>query len=237
MAKPNPIPGPDLPAGRVWPPMSGRQMLAEAAPALASVRRTAGDEWRGHGEAWMVHSGSAGVYDDEASGHQALLSWANWHADRQRHLSPRCIALAPAEEGRWRLWQVVARVPTLADGLAGALPAARPETALAAVEDAIARLAALHGVLAPSGLRVGLTTAAVVDGAIVYAGFAPSPRGIALRPANFEARPLEVEREMRLLFESHTRLAASLHPEVRARLVAPEERNVPAEEAEATRSA
>ncbi|HEY1550680.1 MAG TPA: GTPase domain-containing protein [Kofleriaceae bacterium] len=108
----------DVPSGFVWPPLEGRILLRDAAPEAAdAVRMTAtGDCIASMGSEWRVHSTASAVFADLDDARRALVAWARHHTLAQAYISPqRCIVLAETGDGRWRLWQIVARSATLRD--------------------------------------------------------------------------------------------------------------------------
>jgi signal recognition particle receptor subunit beta len=115
-------PSHDAPCGFVWPPIEGRIVLREAASHGGTARvTTSGDCVAGLGSGWRLHSSADAVYTDLDEGRAALISWARQHAAAQGLLSRRrCIVLAETGEGRWRLWQVVQREPSLRELVADA---------------------------------------------------------------------------------------------------------------------
>jgi signal recognition particle receptor subunit beta len=167
-------PSGDAPAGFVWPPIDGRILLHEAAAELRAPARQdgAGDWWVGAAARWLVQSPAIAVYGDLDEARGALIAWARRHAAAGDALSRRrCLALAATGDGRWRLWQLVGREPTLRDLYEAAGPAAD-------VTDAMRRLATVTRVLsaAPAALPATVDTIGVTDsGGPLYVGLVPPP--------------------------------------------------------------
>ncbi|HWB73853.1 MAG TPA: GTPase domain-containing protein [Nannocystaceae bacterium] len=121
-------PSHELPTGCVWPPIEGRIVLREAARADSrTCPDFAGDFEAELAPGWRAHSASTAVFASLDDARTELVGWARQHAAVQPFLSrQRCIALAETGDGRWRLWQVVHREPSLRDLLReDALPADR----------------------------------------------------------------------------------------------------------------
>lgn len=113
------VPSHDLPSGFVWPPVEGRIVLREAATDGARARLDAvGDYEAALAGDWRAHSSATAVFTTLDEARARLIAWAREHASAQSLLSrQRCIALAETGDGRWRLWQVVHRQPSLREWL------------------------------------------------------------------------------------------------------------------------
>lgn len=187
------LPTSQVPSGGVWPPVEGRMVLHEAERNLPLPRRTRRGDWFATGERWRWHSANADLFDDRDAAHEGLLAWARWHVQAASWLSaPRAIALCEATPGSWRLWQVVARVPTYGQRLRAAQAANNPrDLADRLWEAARALVLAERELVAPGALhRLGLDVLAEHAGHVVYTGLAPhltAPR--RARPAE-EPSPL-----------------------------------------------
>jgi signal recognition particle receptor subunit beta len=170
-------PGGDVAPGFVWPPIDGRIVLHEAAVELAdAVRQDGAGDWRvGAGAVWIAQSPAGAVFADLEQGRSALVAWARLHAGAGRLLSRRrCIALAETGDGRWRLWQIVLREPTLRDLYEAAGPAVD-------AGDAVRRLATVVRVLAAAA-ATGATLPCTVDSIGVTDGGAPLHVGLLAPP-------------------------------------------------------
>jgi mutual gliding-motility protein MglA len=103
------LPTVDLPAGLVWPGVSGRSALAAIAPPVHVTTRAA--SWApgaaielACGQHWLAHTAPALLFADLDAARQALLDTIRWQA-RMAHLTPpgRTYAVSPQPEGA-RLW-------------------------------------------------------------------------------------------------------------------------------------
>ncbi len=115
-----PGPAPKLPdtrvsTGAIWPPVEGRMVLHEAQMSGLVAHRADGGDWAaGVGAGWRVLSAAGAVFHDFDEGRRSLVEWARAHAAHAELLSSsRCIVLAEAGDGTWRLWQVVRAMPPL----------------------------------------------------------------------------------------------------------------------------
>ena len=109
------LPDARVPSGAIWPPVEGRMVLHEATAASLAVQHVSHGDWiAGIGSGWRLHSAAAAVFAEFDDGRQALLAWARLHAAHIDLLSPsRCVVLAVAGGGTWRLWQIVKLSPSL----------------------------------------------------------------------------------------------------------------------------
>ncbi|HKP58519.1 MAG TPA: GTPase domain-containing protein [Polyangiales bacterium] len=122
------VPDPSLPGGFIWPPVDGRVLLHEVAQLGIAPIRTARGDWWASAEGCLFHSTAGAIYPNADRGREALIDWARLHATQQRKLSNgRAVILAPAGEGRHRLWQLVHAEQALRERLAVALSHADPE--------------------------------------------------------------------------------------------------------------
>jgi signal recognition particle receptor subunit beta len=103
------LPAVDLPAGLVWPGVSGRSALAAIAPPLHVTTHAA--SWApgaaielACGERWLAHTAPALLFADLDAARHALLDTIRWQA-RMAHLTPpgRTYAVSPQAEVA-RLW-------------------------------------------------------------------------------------------------------------------------------------
>lgn len=105
-------------------------MLCEAAASPQALQRLSNGAWlAGAGGPWRSISAATDVFGDHAAGRRALLAWMLEHAACAALLSPsRCLALAEAGPGTWRVWQIYRATPSLRSWLLAA--AWRPAGAL-----------------------------------------------------------------------------------------------------------
>jgi signal recognition particle receptor subunit beta len=194
-----------VPSGLVWPPVEGRVMVHEATripPRVEQIRR---GDWVGTSRHWRLRSPRTALFFDLEEGRSALVTWARWHTAAAARLSPRrCLVLAQATPGGadeeaggprpgWRLWQVVARVRSLADDCRELLAQADDEllgAGLLRVADQ--RLRAEHELRAGGWLRrVDLHSIGVSPGGgLCYTRFVPYPA--ALHAATAEGAGTEL---------------------------------------------
>jgi len=122
------VPDPSLPSGCIWPPVDGRIVLHEAAQlGVRPVRTARGDGWAS-AQGFLFHSNASAIYPNIECGREALIEWARLHATQQRKLSAgRTVILAPAGEGRQRLWQLVRVEQALRERLATSVSESDPE--------------------------------------------------------------------------------------------------------------
>jgi signal recognition particle receptor subunit beta len=108
-APPYPLPTFDLPAGLVWPGVSGRSALAAIVPPVHVTTQAA--SWApgaaielACGERWLAHTAPALMFSDLDAARHALLDTIRWQA-RMAHLTPpgRTYAVSPQPDGA-RLW-------------------------------------------------------------------------------------------------------------------------------------
>jgi hypothetical protein len=180
-APPQP-PDTTVPSGAIWPPVEGRAILHEVSGHALSPRRLSSGDWAaGLGTGWRVVSNRDAVYATLDHGRTALIHWARLHATCLSVISPRrCIVLADAGDGSWRLWQIVHAEDSLRDVVGQAL---REPTAERAVYrlcyaaqlllDADRKLSA-----APCVLSCNIDSVGVADNAAVYVGLMPEPGAV-----------------------------------------------------------
>ena len=132
-------PAANVPSGLVWPPVAGRILLREATLEGVALANGPDGAWIAElPRGFRAHSYADACFDDLDAGRGALIDWARLHASAQHVLSPkRCIALAETGDGRYRLWQVYYREPSLRDLFVGELESENPASA--------ARLLAIAG--------------------------------------------------------------------------------------------
>jgi signal recognition particle receptor subunit beta len=116
-------PDASVPSGAIWPPVEGRAILYEvAALARESVRMSNGAWVSALGTGWRVVSGDGASFRSIDQGRSALIQWARLHTASAGSISPRrCIVLADAGDGSWRLWQIVRAEDSLREIIARAL--------------------------------------------------------------------------------------------------------------------
>ena len=90
-------------------------ILHEAVSGGSRARRTDHGAWiAGAGTEWRIHSSANAEYSEFDAGREAVVAWARGHAPRVGLISPgRCIVVADAGNGFWRLWQIVRIAPSL----------------------------------------------------------------------------------------------------------------------------
>lgn len=173
-------PNPDLPVGRVWPPVEGRAILHEANAARIELVESPTGDWlerRGH---WIVQSAANALYLNADLGRAALVEWARWHATLGRHLSPhRALALSEDEQGVWRLWQVVRREKTVGQVLSKAFGSREVDSMARTLLLAARALAEVDRALSLTGLRVDLDNVSILESGPVFVALAPTPRELA----------------------------------------------------------
>lgn len=192
---------PDLSPGLVWPPVGGRESLAAIRESGLDLAQRPNGEWTGSAGDWRVYLAVGSRFESAEAGRETLVEWAGWHGDHANWLSaPRCLALAPQPDGTALLWQAVRRNSSLLDGLTLAFENAPAVEIASALVRATERVVRLHETIAPTGLRV--TIANTADSSHpTYLDWAPTPRGLRLRPANFAPRPLSSTESFSQLFD------------------------------------
>ncbi|MET0793184.1 MAG: hypothetical protein ABW061_16810 [Polyangiaceae bacterium] len=109
------LPDVRVPSGAIWPAVDGRLILHEAVSGALRPRRSDRDAWvAGTGTGWRIHSAAEAQFSEFDAGREAVVLWARAHSARIGLLSPgRCIVVADAGDGAWRLWQIVRVLPSL----------------------------------------------------------------------------------------------------------------------------
>jgi hypothetical protein len=179
------LPDTKVPTGAIWPPVEGRMILHEAATGGLIAHRAGGGDWAaGMGGNWRVHSAANAQFHDFDEGRRALVNWAREHASLDELLSEsRCVVLAEAGDGSWRLWQVVRVMPALRGWLADAAGLELPHL--------YRRLVAAAGVLGEAHVRLaGTRLPATID---TIGRGASGAQYVALMPAVGAPPPLPIE--------------------------------------------
>ncbi len=179
--RPPALPDSGAPSGRVWPPIEGRVLLHEASDLAAAPRRLRDGSWAAEAGTYRIHSLAAHRFDDLEAGKRELLRWARLHAGGVERLSPRrCLVLADAGPGSWRLWQVVAVTESLQRSLGRCLLATDPEAAARALLATAAYLLQAREALGGEPrLPCRLGVLGVAQSKVVYAGLLPPSAWIA----------------------------------------------------------
>jgi hypothetical protein len=182
-------PSADVMSGMVWPPVEGRIILREATKAGCAIHASPqGDCWAELGDAWHAHSSGMAVFAELERGREALIDWARLHASAQGLLSTqRCIVLAETGDGRWRLWQIVRREPSLRELFGDGSEPVDPQGAAALrLASAGRRLAEARAMCAAAALPLpcSLDTIGISDvDRPIFVGLVPHERGGAESPA------------------------------------------------------
>jgi signal recognition particle receptor subunit beta len=187
------LPDTRVPTGAIWPPVEGRMVLHEAQMSGLVAHRAGGGDWAaGVGAGWRVHSAAAAVFYDFDEGRRALVEWAREHAALAELISgARCVVLADAGDGSWRLWQVVRVLPTLRTWLADASGFEVPQLYRRLVA-AAAVLGEAHARLADTRLPVTIDTIGRGEGGAQYVALMPATTSpSAPRAANVESSVAE----------------------------------------------
>jgi signal recognition particle receptor subunit beta len=137
------------PSGAIWPPVDGRLTLHEAAAGGLTTHRLRNGDWAaGLGSGWRAYTRGDAVFESMAEGRTALVMWARLHAAGAGLLSPRrCLVLANAGDGSWRLWQIVRSETSLRDEL--------EDLNERSADDAAARLLEVGGLLLDMDAKLG----------------------------------------------------------------------------------
>ncbi len=171
-------PDTSAPSGATWPPVEGRAILAQVAELDLTPHQFKNGDWvMGLGSGWRIVSRSDACYHSLDEGRAALIQWARMHATVSTVLSPRrCIVLAEAGDGSWRLWQIVRVEESLREAMTRALDEATPEhTVLQLCEggkqllDTVMRVAEM-----PIDLACTLDTIGSADDTGMYIGLMPT---------------------------------------------------------------
>jgi signal recognition particle receptor subunit beta len=168
------LPARGLPDEQVCPLAIWRPLEPQMSP---SVRAAADPRGGWHGEpvsGWYAHTIDSDV--EPAAAHRLYDTAVSRHSALHRYLSKdRCLALTE-DVGRWWVWQVVRKVPTLATRFhdwprAGDSPEASAESLLDCAASYWSALKAIRQ--APEALPVTFEKVAYQDGGFVYAGLLP----------------------------------------------------------------
>jgi len=175
------LPGSDLPGGFIWPPVEGRIFLQEAETASAPrLHLSAAGIWTATQESgWFYHSHRDHLFANVEEARGLLIRWSRLHAGARDALSRRrCLALAPGEERRWRLWQVVHREPTMDDFLRAPLPEPGARVLAQRLAEAVSTLAAVRQRLALCHLSVSPRPdeVMIIRNESGFLGLAPEPK-------------------------------------------------------------
>jgi hypothetical protein len=158
-------------------------------PQMSTGGRAAADPRGGwHGEpvpGWYAHTLDSEI--DHAAARRLYDTAVSRHSALHRYLSKdRCLALTQ-DEGRWWVWQVVRKVPTLSARFndwprPGDSPEASAESLLDCAASYWSALQAIRQ--APEALPLAFEKVAQQGGGFVYAGLLP--RGITPPTSSFE---------------------------------------------------
>jgi signal recognition particle receptor subunit beta len=170
-------PDTSVPSGAIWPPVEGRAIMYEVAQSPLTPKQLASGDWvAGLGSGWRVVSSREAVFASLDQGRAALIQWARLHAASLPVISPRrCIVLADAGDGSWRLWQIVHAEDSLRDNVAAALREPTPELVLYKLCQVAQLLLEADRKLAetPCSLQCSIDSVGVADHAAVYIGLMP----------------------------------------------------------------
>jgi signal recognition particle receptor subunit beta len=181
----DPVPGyvpspPDatVPSGAIWPPVEGRAILAEVSQLGLSPHQFGNGDWvMGLGSGWRVVSSRDSCFRTLDEGRAALIQWARLHATSSSVLSPRrCIVLADAGDGSWRLWQIVRVEESLREIMVRAIDEPTPELTVLRFCQAGKQLleAAARVASSPCDLPCTLDTIGIAGGLALFIGLMPA---------------------------------------------------------------
>jgi hypothetical protein len=184
------LPNATIPSGLIWPPVDGRLYLQQALVERATAAQfdAIPDVEPDRSSGWSMHSRPQDVFDSQQDGRSALTSWARLHARNGEFLSGRrCLVLSPSG-ARWRLWQILAKRPSLLDDL-------NQHVATRSARELAARiLGAASALLSAGGFRratmylpATLATIGIENAKPVFVAMAPGfdvERGIAGRESS-----------------------------------------------------
>jgi signal recognition particle receptor subunit beta len=166
-----------VPSGAIWPPVEGRAIMHEVAQHPLVPRRLSSGDWiAGLGSGWRVVSSRGAVHPGLDPGRTALIQWARLHALSLPVISPRrCIVLADAGGGSWRLWQIVHAEDSLRDHVAAALREPTAELVVYKLCQVAQLLLEADRKLAetPCSLPCSIDSVGVAGHAAVYIGLMP----------------------------------------------------------------
>ncbi|MEZ4445175.1 MAG: GTPase domain-containing protein [Polyangiaceae bacterium] len=182
-------PDESIPTGYVWPPVSGRVVLHEyAATPIDQISPNGRGMLMGRNDGWLVGTADDDVHEDDTSARMALVAAAREHIRFGASLSTRRCVAAKRSGGRWRVWQIVGREPTLLEAWERALPKASAG-ALIAIADHLVRA---HETLGGQGLPCTLATIGSQRPPL-FVGLLPPDRGV---PSSDEPVARFLEREL-----------------------------------------
>lgn len=168
----------DLPGGFVWPPVDGRALLQMAAELDLNPTRTKTGEWTAASGGFRFQSHPDLLYRDTSAGRFALIEWARLHAMHLKWLSTgRTLMLAPAGNGRHRLWQLIRVHTTLRERLLQLNERATPQAVAKEAFSVAYQLVAAREHLRTSGLELACTlwTVGVQGSEPVFVALMPGP--------------------------------------------------------------
>lgn len=172
-------PGPDVPAGFLWPPVRARGLLAqvEAHPGTRSPRPA---DWAPKGAAAEIRCGplilhriGAAPFSEPEQGRRELLSTVRLQVKLRGLLPPqRGWVLAPRRDGAWQLWCISPDCRSLPDELRGAVEHGNPPHVADLAARAREALALLQSLAHTQGLRIRLRLdqLALLDDEVRYLG-------------------------------------------------------------------
>jgi hypothetical protein len=107
----------------LWPPLLGKKMLANLLKNQLKLHLKEDKTWvLNSNSGWRCFSKTNWQYTDPTEARHALRHYIELHLQCSPFLSEqRCLALTQEDEQQWRLWQILHKVPTLADKLQQAL--------------------------------------------------------------------------------------------------------------------
>lgn len=113
--RPQRLPSAEVPSGLIWPPVEGRILLRTAMTGMgSSTLDGAGDQRAALATGHRAQSPRLASFREVEDGRDTLIAWARLHVSAQGLLSKgRCIVLAAAGDGGFRLWQIVRAEPSL----------------------------------------------------------------------------------------------------------------------------
>jgi signal recognition particle receptor subunit beta len=204
-------PDTSVPSGAIWPPVEGRAILYEVAQHPLVPRRLRSGDWAaGLGTGWRVVSARDATFAGLDHGRAALVHWARLHAACAPMISPRrCIVLADAGDGTWRLWQIVHAEDSLRDLVGLALREPDLDQAVLRICQASQHLLDADRKLAqaPCALACSLDSVGVAESSAVYIGFMPDAG------ATIDGDP-ETRASPRMLLRTELAPLVQQHPEL-----------------------
>jgi signal recognition particle receptor subunit beta len=178
--RPQRLPSHEVPSGLIWPPVEGRILLRTAMTAAgASTLDRAGDQRAVLATGHRAQSPRLASFREVEEGRDRLIAWARLHVSAQGLLSKgRCIVLAPAGDGGFRIWQIVRAEPSLRELFVDGCEDMVPRHAARQLASACRLLTEAHAFCSFQGLRLecSLDTIGVSDvGRPIYVGDFPFP--------------------------------------------------------------